>query len=138
MGYHCVKNRTGPGVRVGAAKYRQCYGSRRQVWNGTAYRNYRGGLARSDLVLSHGRLVSKAKSQAGMRRWMALSASQKALVRAMLLANRKGVRRALSPLAAPGSQKYRHRRVYVSPMPKLRRRAAPPPPTIRRRKVKVQ
>lgn len=35
-------------------------GSRRQVWNGTAKKTS-GGLTRSDLIMSHGRIVSKSK-----------------------------------------------------------------------------
>jgi hypothetical protein len=35
-------------------------GSRRQVWNGTAKRTS-GGLTKSDLIMSHGRIVSKSK-----------------------------------------------------------------------------
>ena len=35
-------------------------GSRRQVWNGTAKKTS-GGLTKSDLVMSHGRIVSKSK-----------------------------------------------------------------------------
>jgi hypothetical protein len=38
----------------------QTIGSRRQVWNGTAKRTS-GGLSKSDLMMSHGRIVSKAK-----------------------------------------------------------------------------
>jgi hypothetical protein len=38
----------------------QTIGSRRQVWNGTAKRTS-GGLTRSDLMMSHGRIVSKSK-----------------------------------------------------------------------------
>lgn len=38
----------------------QTIGSRRQVWNGTAKRTS-GGLTKSDLVMSHGRIVSKSK-----------------------------------------------------------------------------
>ena len=34
--------------------------SRRQVWNGTAKKTS-GGLTRSDLIMSHGRIVSKSK-----------------------------------------------------------------------------
>ena len=35
-------------------------GSRRQVWNGTAKKTS-GGLTKSDLIMSHGRIVSKSK-----------------------------------------------------------------------------
>ena len=35
-------------------------GSRRQVWNGTAKKTS-GGLTRSDLIMSHGRIVTKSK-----------------------------------------------------------------------------
>lgn len=35
-------------------------GSRRQVWNGTAKKTS-GGLTKSDLMMSHGRIVSKSK-----------------------------------------------------------------------------
>jgi hypothetical protein len=35
-------------------------GSRRQVWNGTAKRTS-GGLTKSDLMMSHGRIVSRSK-----------------------------------------------------------------------------
>ena len=38
----------------------QTIGSRRQVWNGTAKRTS-GGLSKSDLMMSHGRIVSKSK-----------------------------------------------------------------------------
>ena len=38
----------------------QTIGSRRQVWNGTAKRTS-GGLTKSDLMMSHGRIVSKSK-----------------------------------------------------------------------------
>lgn len=38
----------------------QTIGSRRQVWNGTAKRTS-GGLTKSDLIMSHGRIVSKTK-----------------------------------------------------------------------------
>ena len=38
----------------------QTTGSRRQVWNGTAKRTS-GGLNKSDLMMSHGRIVSKSK-----------------------------------------------------------------------------
>ena len=38
----------------------QTIGSRRQVWNGTAKRTS-GGLTKSDLIMSHGRIVSKSK-----------------------------------------------------------------------------
>ena len=38
----------------------QTTGSRRQVWNGTAKRTS-GGLTKSDLMMSHGRIVSKSK-----------------------------------------------------------------------------
>lgn len=38
----------------------QTIGSRRQVWNGNAKRTS-GGLTKSDLMMSHGRIVSKAK-----------------------------------------------------------------------------
>jgi hypothetical protein len=36
-------------------------GSRRQVWNGTA-KHTSGGLTKSDLMMSHGRIVSKKKT----------------------------------------------------------------------------
>ena len=35
-------------------------GSRRQVWNGTSKKTS-GGLTKSDLIMSHGRIVSKSK-----------------------------------------------------------------------------
>jgi hypothetical protein len=35
-------------------------GSRRQVWNGTAKRTS-GGLTKADLIMSHGRIVSRSK-----------------------------------------------------------------------------
>ncbi len=35
-------------------------GSRRQVWNGTAKKTS-GGLTKSDLIMSHGRIVSRSK-----------------------------------------------------------------------------
>ena len=38
----------------------QTIGSRRQVWNGTAKKTS-GGLTKSDLMMSHGRIVSKSK-----------------------------------------------------------------------------
>ena len=38
----------------------QTIGSRRQVWNGTAKRTS-GGLTKTDLMMSHGRIVSKSK-----------------------------------------------------------------------------
>jgi hypothetical protein len=38
----------------------QTIGSRRQVWNGTAKRTS-GGLTKGDLMMSHGRIVSKSK-----------------------------------------------------------------------------
>jgi hypothetical protein len=38
----------------------QTIGSRRQVWNGTSKRTS-GGLTKSDLMMSHGRIVSKSK-----------------------------------------------------------------------------
>lgn len=38
----------------------QTIGSRRQVWNGTAKRTS-GGLSKTDLMMSHGRIVSKSK-----------------------------------------------------------------------------
>jgi hypothetical protein len=38
----------------------QNIGSRRQVWNGTAKKTS-GGLTKSDLMMSHGRIVSKSK-----------------------------------------------------------------------------
>lgn len=38
----------------------QTIGSRRQVWNGTAKRTS-GGLTKSDLIMSHGRIVSRSK-----------------------------------------------------------------------------
>lgn len=38
----------------------QTIGSRRQVWNGTAKRTS-GGLTKSDLMMSHGRIVSRSK-----------------------------------------------------------------------------
>jgi hypothetical protein len=38
----------------------QTIGSRRQVWNGTAKRTS-GGLTKNDLMMSHGRIVSKSK-----------------------------------------------------------------------------
>jgi len=38
----------------------QTIGSRRQVWNGTAKKTS-GGLTKSDLIMSHGRIVSKSK-----------------------------------------------------------------------------
>lgn len=38
----------------------QTIGSRRQVWNGTAKKTP-GGLTKSDLIMSHGRIVSKSK-----------------------------------------------------------------------------
>jgi hypothetical protein len=38
----------------------QTIGSRRQVWNGNA-KHTSGGLTKSDLTMSHGRIVSKAK-----------------------------------------------------------------------------
>ena len=38
----------------------QTVGSRRQVWNGSAKKTS-GGLTKSDLVMSHGRIVSKKK-----------------------------------------------------------------------------
>lgn len=38
----------------------QNIGTRRQVWNGTAKRTS-GGLTKSDLVMSHGHIVSKSK-----------------------------------------------------------------------------
>jgi hypothetical protein len=38
----------------------QTVGSRRQVWNGTAKKTS-GGLTKSDLIMSHGHIVSKSK-----------------------------------------------------------------------------
>jgi hypothetical protein len=38
----------------------QTIGSRRQVWNGTSKKTS-GGLTKSDLMMSHGRIVSKSK-----------------------------------------------------------------------------
>lgn len=38
----------------------QTIGSRRQVWNGTAKKTS-GGLTKNDLMMSHGRIVSKSK-----------------------------------------------------------------------------
>jgi len=38
----------------------QTIGSRRQVWNGTVKRTS-GGLTKNDLMMSHGRIVSKSK-----------------------------------------------------------------------------
>jgi hypothetical protein len=38
----------------------QTIGSRRQVWNGTAKKTS-GGLTKSELMMSHGRIVSKSK-----------------------------------------------------------------------------
>ena len=38
----------------------QTIGSRRQVWNGTAKKTS-GGLTKADLMMSHGRIVSKSK-----------------------------------------------------------------------------
>ena len=38
----------------------QTIGSRRQVWNGTAKKTS-GGLTKSDLIMSHGHIVSKSK-----------------------------------------------------------------------------
>jgi hypothetical protein len=38
----------------------QTFGSRRQVWNGTAKKTS-GGLTKTDLMMSHGRIVSKSK-----------------------------------------------------------------------------
>lgn len=48
-------------IMVNGKKYEVLVGSRRQVWNGTAYKTGHGkkGLTRAHLVMSRGRIVSK-------------------------------------------------------------------------------
>ena len=46
---------------VDGKKWKELFGSRLQVWNGTAYKTT-GGLRKSDLIMNHwGRIVSKDK-----------------------------------------------------------------------------
>lgn len=53
--------KTGEGVTIGGAKYKQQRGSRAQVWNHTAYKTP-GGLTRDQLLMNKwGRIVSKKK-----------------------------------------------------------------------------
>ena len=62
-----VYNKDGASM-VGGKKYKITVGSRREVWNGTAYKTGYGkkGLKRSDLIKNkHGRIVSRKKHAYG-------------------------------------------------------------------------
>lgn len=62
-----VYNKDGASM-VGGKKYKITVGSRREVWNGTAYKTGYGkkGLKRSDLLKNkHGRIVSRKKHAYG-------------------------------------------------------------------------
>jgi hypothetical protein len=46
---------------IGDQVYKQCHGSREQVWSDVAYKTT-GGLTKSDLILNkHGKVISKKK-----------------------------------------------------------------------------
>jgi len=47
---------------IGNTKFDLLEGSRAQVWHGTAYKTA-GGLKKHELVMHHGRIVSKKKSE---------------------------------------------------------------------------
>lgn len=47
---------------IGNNKYDLLEGSRAQVWHGTAYKTA-GGLKKHELIMNHGRIVSKKKSE---------------------------------------------------------------------------
>ena len=91
--------------------YKMVRGSRAQVWNGTAYKT-EGGLLRSSLMKSHGRIVSAKKhktakkelrlqkygyyAQKGKFGYVKKSASRK--IRKSLRKKKGGALSALSPL----------------------------------------
>jgi hypothetical protein len=53
-------------MTIAKGKYEQTVGSRAQVWHGTAYRTS-GGLTKSALMMSHGRVVSVKKHNSAKR-----------------------------------------------------------------------
>lgn len=53
-------------MTIAKGKYAQTVGTRAQVWHGTAYRTS-GGLTKSALMMSHGRIVSVKKHNSAKR-----------------------------------------------------------------------